>query len=93
MEKISFEQAIKKLEQIVSKMEEGNLSLEESLELFEEGIKLTKFCEKKLEEAKEKIEILSSDSKGNLTARPLKKETIKGENNKETENNKEDNLF
>ncbi len=55
---ISFENALKELEQIVEKLEEGNLSLEKSIELFERGISLSKLCNDMLEEAEGKIEIL-----------------------------------
>ncbi len=52
---LTYEQATKRLEEIVSKLEEGAISLEESLSLYEEGIKLSNFCMKKLENAKQKI--------------------------------------
>lgn len=55
---ISFENALKELEQIAEKLEEGNLSLEKSIELFERGIRLSKLCNDMLEEAEGKIEIL-----------------------------------
>lgn len=58
MPKDKFEDAMNKLEKIVSKMEEGDISLEESLKLFEEGIKLSRFCNQKLEEAEKRVEIL-----------------------------------
>ncbi len=55
---MSFESALKELEQIAEKLEEGNLSLEKSIELFERGISLSKLCNTMLEEAEGKIEIL-----------------------------------
>ncbi len=60
---ITFEAAVKRLEEIVEKMENGDAELEKSLEMFEEGIKLVKFCSAKLEEAKKKVEILVKDGK------------------------------
>jgi exodeoxyribonuclease VII small subunit len=63
-EKMSFEKALKQLEEIVQKLESGDLGLENSLELFEEGIKLSRFCSKKLELAEKKIEMLTKDEKG-----------------------------
>lgn len=56
--KISFENALKELEQIAEKLEEGNLNLEKSIELFERGITLSKLCNDMLEEAEGKIEII-----------------------------------
>ena len=57
MEK-SFEEQIEKLEQIVQELEKGDLSLEDSVNKFEEGIKISKKCNKTLEEAEKKITIL-----------------------------------
>jgi exodeoxyribonuclease VII small subunit len=53
-----FETALEKLNGIVEAMEDGDLSLEESLKQFEEGIKLTRNCQKALEEAEQKVKIL-----------------------------------
>ena len=58
MPKEKFEDALNKLEKIVSKLEEGDIPLEESLKLFEEGIRLSRFCNQKLDEAEKKVEIL-----------------------------------
>ena len=42
--KMSFEQAMTRLEEIVSRLERGDAPLEESLALFEEGTGLMKKC-------------------------------------------------
>jgi exodeoxyribonuclease VII small subunit len=62
----TFEQAVKRLEEIVEKLEEGRVPLDESLQLFEEGVKLSRFCNNKLEEIERKIEILTKNGKGDL---------------------------
>jgi exodeoxyribonuclease VII small subunit len=54
----SFEDAIKQLEQLVDAMEQGDMSLDDSLQAFEEGIKLTRTCQKSLDEAEQKVKIL-----------------------------------
>ena len=54
----SFEEALKQLETIVSKLESGETKLEESIRLFEEGMKLSGICQKRLDEADRKIEVL-----------------------------------
>lgn len=61
MQKKTFEQAIKRLDEIVSQLEEGNMSLEESIKIYEEGVKLTKFCSTRLNETEEKIKTLSKE--------------------------------
>ena len=71
MPKDRFEDALNKLEKIVSKMEEGDISLEESLRLFEEGIRLSRFCNQKLDEAEKKVEILLKDKEGVLKPQPF----------------------
>jgi len=57
-EEMSFESAMKRLEEIVQMLEDGNLSLEDSIKIFEEGMKLIKYCSNKLEEAERKVNIL-----------------------------------
>lgn len=66
MEKMSFEQAMKNLEQIALELESGNLNLEESLSKFEEGMKLSKKCNEILENAEKKITILLNDENGEV---------------------------
>ncbi len=69
MPKEKFEDALDKLEKIVSKLEEGDIALEESLKLFEEGIRLSRFCNQKLDEAERKVEILLKGKDG--TTKPF----------------------
>jgi len=71
MPKEKFEDALNKLEKIVSELEDGDLPLEESLKLFEEGIRLSRFCNQKLDEAEKKVEILSRGKDGILKPRPF----------------------
>lgn len=55
---MKFEEAMERLEKITEELEESNLSLDGALERFEEGMKLIGFCEKRLEEADKKIQVL-----------------------------------
>jgi exodeoxyribonuclease VII small subunit len=57
-ENASFETKMQQLNQLVEKMETGNLSLEDALKYFEQGIALTRECQKDLQQAEQKIEIL-----------------------------------
>ena len=61
MKEIKFEEEIKKLEDIAKELESGNLGLDESVNKFEEGMKLSKECNKMLNEAEKKINILIDD--------------------------------
>lgn len=56
---MKFEDALKKLSEINEKLSAEDVSLEESVSLFREGVELTKFCQKKLDEAKQEIEQVS----------------------------------
>lgn len=52
---LSFEEAMKKLEDVVRSLESGNVELEKSIALYEQGALLKAHCEKKLKEAEEKV--------------------------------------
>ena len=54
----NFEKNMSDLENIVTELEKGDLNLDESISKFEEGIKISKQCNKILEEAEKKITIL-----------------------------------
>lgn len=69
-----FEAALERLEEIVQELERGDLPLEQSLKLFEEGIKLSRICNKRLEEAERKVEILLKDKNGAIKAEPFEEE-------------------
>jgi exodeoxyribonuclease VII small subunit len=79
MPKERFEDALNKLEKIVSKLEEGDIPLEESLKLFEEGIRLSHFCNQKLDEAEKRVEILVKGKGGALKPQPFDPSTNSGQ--------------
>ena len=57
--KMTYEEAIARLEKIVEILGNGSVSLDESLKLYEESTKLTALCNGYLEKAKLKITELS----------------------------------
>lgn len=61
---ISFEDALTQLETITRQLESGQESLEESMKLYEKGIELKEVCEKKLQEAEGKWQILRNKATG-----------------------------
>ena len=69
--KISFEDAVEKLESIVEEMESDNLPLEKMLVRYEEGAQLVKVCEKKLQSAETRISLLEEKLQGDLSTRPV----------------------
>ena len=53
---LSFEAALKRLEEIVRKLESGEASLDESISLYGEGDRLKQQCEARLQAAQARIE-------------------------------------
>ena len=53
---LSFEAALKRLEEIVRKLESGEASLDEAIELYSEGDRLKQQCEARLQAAQARIE-------------------------------------
>ena len=63
-DKLTFEEAMEKLERIVSAIEAGEVPLEESIEQYAEGIKLVKQCRSILDAAEKKIQLLAKGDAG-----------------------------
>jgi exodeoxyribonuclease VII small subunit len=57
-QKLSFEQALQRLEQVVRELENGDLSLDAALALFQEGVALSRQCGLQLDDAEARIEKL-----------------------------------
>ncbi|WPX96161.1 exodeoxyribonuclease VII small subunit [Candidatus Bandiella euplotis] len=70
--KLSFEDAMKRLEEIIKNLENGNVALESAIELYEEGIILQEHCESRLNSAKLKIEKIVKNSDGIVTTEKIK---------------------
>ncbi len=68
-----FEDSLEELEQLVEQMEQGEISLEESLKSFERGVKLTNTCQKALQDAEQKVQILL-EKNGKQTLEPFNDE-------------------
>jgi exodeoxyribonuclease VII small subunit len=62
---LTFEEALKKLEENVLSLEKGDLGLDESITIYEEGIKYSDYLLKKLDSAEKTVEELSGKSNGN----------------------------
>ncbi|NOQ45677.1 MAG: exodeoxyribonuclease VII small subunit [Desulfobulbaceae bacterium] len=73
MAKKTFENALTRLEKIAGELEEGDLSLENSLKKFDEGIELVQFCNSKLEEARDRVDLLLKKD-NTLTTVPFEEE-------------------
>lgn len=61
-EKLTFEEAMEKLEQVVEVLEEGDVPLEEAIAKYKEGMELAKICHQKLTNVEEQLtEILKEN--------------------------------
>jgi exodeoxyribonuclease VII small subunit len=69
--KPDFEKSLGRLEEVVRRLESPQLSLDDAMKLFEEGVELSRECQKQLEEAEGKVEILLKKADGKLTAEPF----------------------
>lgn len=65
---MSFEDALRALEDVVRKLESGEAKLDESIDLYEQGERLRKHCQARLDAAQERIEkiVAGPDGQGNL---------------------------
>jgi exodeoxyribonuclease VII small subunit len=69
-----FEKSLMRLEEVVKRLENTDLSLDEAMKLFEEGVKLSRECQKQLEEAEGRVEILLKKADGKISAEPFEPE-------------------
>ena len=60
LEKLTFEEAMKELEKLVDSLDKGDVSLDEALSAYDRGSQLKDYCQKKLHEAKMKVETIQS---------------------------------
>ena len=61
MEKMTYEQAILRLEEIVNSLENNEIPLEDSIALFQEGVTLCQYCDNKLKNIQEKVAQIYED--------------------------------
>lgn len=61
---LSFEAALKRLEEIVRQLESGEAPLDEAITLYEEGDRLKRQCEARLKDAQTRIEQIQFDRDG-----------------------------
>lgn len=63
---LTFEQAMKELEAIVRRLESGQADLEHSIVDYERGMALKEHCQRKLADAKLKVEKIVKTADGTL---------------------------
>ena len=65
--KMTFEDAVARLEEIINNLESGDTDLDTSLKLYEEGIGLVRSCSGLLEKAEQSVKILQMQPDGGMT--------------------------
>ena len=75
LDKLTFEEAMRELEKLVDSLDKGEVSLDEAIAAYDRGSQLKDYCQKKLQEAKMKIETIQSSD--NVDVIPEKISSIK----------------
>jgi len=70
----NFETNLARLDSIVRQLEEPDLPLEKALQLYEEGMQLSATCQKQLEQAEGRVEILRKRAGGQMVPEPFEPE-------------------
>ena len=74
--KMSFEEAMQRLDEIVRQLEKGDVPLDASLALFEEGSALIAQCSKQLDTAEQKVVMLKKGADGVPQELPFEAEEL-----------------
>ena len=77
LENLTFEEAMKELEKLVDSLDKGDVSLDEAIAAYDRGSQLKDYCQKKLHEAKMKVETIQSSD--NIDAIPEKLSPFKSD--------------
>ena len=67
IENMSFEEAMKRLDEITEELSREGVSIDRSLALYEEGVKLARVCNEKLEDTERKIKMLQISQSGEVS--------------------------
>ena len=71
LEEMTFEDAMKELENLVDSLDKGDVSLDEAIAAYDRGSQLKDHCQKKLNEAKMKVETIQSSGDSNVIPNKL----------------------
>lgn len=68
---VTFEEALKALEEAVARLEKGPMPLDEALDCFEAGVRSANQCRKKLQAVEGRIETLTQGPDGSFLVEPF----------------------
>lgn len=66
----SFEEALKRLETLTQAMQSSEMPLEDALAAYQEGNELVKYCQQKLAEVEQKLQVLDAGELKELSLDP-----------------------
>jgi exodeoxyribonuclease VII small subunit len=69
---MSFEDALAELEGIVRRLEGGQVKLDDAIQSYERGAQLKRHCERKLNEAQQRVDRIVIGPDGAVTVEPAK---------------------
>jgi exodeoxyribonuclease VII small subunit len=69
---MNFEDALAELEQIVRRLEGGQVKLDEAIQSYERGAQLKRHCERKLNEAQQRVDRIVIGPEGAVGVEPVK---------------------
>jgi exodeoxyribonuclease VII small subunit len=69
---MNFEDALAELEGIVRRLEGGQVKLDDAIQSYERGAQLKRHCERKLNEAQQRVDRIVIGADGAVTVEPAK---------------------
>ena len=79
-EDLTFDEALRQLEELAAKLEEGDIPLEDALQVYERAVGLFSQCRGRLDSMEQRIELLTEDLDGSLKTEPADLPVDDGEN-------------
>ncbi len=79
-EDLTFDEALRQLEELAAKLEEGDIPLEDALQVYERAVGLFSQCRSRLDTMEQRIELLTEDLDGSLKTEAADLPVDDGEN-------------
>jgi exodeoxyribonuclease VII small subunit len=79
-EDLTFDEALRQLEELAAKLEEGDIPLEGALQVYERAVGLFSLCRGRLDTMEQRIDLLTEDLEGSLKTEPAALPVDDGEN-------------
>ena len=73
-QEFSFERALEELQNIVNELEAGRIGLDQSLGLYERGVELVRLCNRRLDEAQQRVSAVRMTGQDEALTEPFERE-------------------